>query len=182
MGKIVTVTAAADKPVTLESAKIQCRILDDDSHDAQIFDLITAATEEWETETRQVLVTRTLRYDLDGFCSRDIVLPVYPVTAITSIKYDDESDVEQTLSASEYWTSLAGMEPVVRAVDYWPGTYPDKPGRARITFTAGYATYEIPESAKQAILVRVYDLWNTPGATDTGLMPSLVNKHRRYGL
>jgi uncharacterized phiE125 gp8 family phage protein len=189
MGTLITLTAAADFPVTLQAARSQCRLTDDDTtHDDLLLELIKTATNEVETVCNIALVERTVRYDMQGFAYRDLCLPVYPVKSITNIKYDDPDDAEQTVATADYWTYLEGMEPFARSIDYWPQTYANKPGSARVTFVAGYdSVEEIPADIKQAILVRVYDLWTNPGsivvgtiASDSGLFPSLADKYRRY--
>jgi hypothetical protein len=109
---------------------------------------------------------RTLRLDLDGFTGTDISLETYPVSAVASIKYDDSEDAtEQTVDTADYYTYLEGEDPMVRAVDFWPSTYYDKPGRVRITMTAGYSSREnIPEDFRQAILVQIFTMWNDSGS------------------
>lgn len=157
--------------------------------------LIAASTAEFEGFINAPLVQRTVRLELDGFPCDEIDLQCYPVSSITSIKYDDENNTEQTLATSEYYTRLSGSYPTVTPVNYWPCTMYGKPASVRILMVAGYAPSStspinyganVPEDIKQAILVRLYDFWNQPGDQVQGLTTSLkmveciANKYRRY--
>jgi len=149
--------------------------------------LIASATEEFERMTGTQIVERTVCLYLNGFESFDIDLQACPVSAITHIKYDDENNAEQTLSASDYYTSLYGACPYVRPVDYWPTTYYNKPDSVRITMTAGYELLSVPEDIRQALKLMVYDGWNNPGDQVSGLtvtsinaIQAIANRHRKY--
>lgn len=197
MGVLVTTTAPAGYPVTTADARLQCRLGSDTSYDALLLRLIAAATADFEGRIGAHLVQRTVRLEMDAFPDDEIDLLTYPVTAITSIKYDDSANTEQTLVANtDYYTSLSGSCPTVWPVTAWPATYPNKPAAVRIVMTTGYAhgsaspiVYgtNIPEDIKQAILVAVYDMWNNPGDQVVGpslssmkVVQSVADKYRRY--
>lgn len=180
--RLVETVGPTQWPVTVAEARLQCALGDDTTHDTLLDQLIRSVTREVEARTGSKLVSRTMRLDLDGFPSRDIDLGTYPVQSVTSVKYDDDDNAEQTVSASDYYTNLVGMTPSLRAVDYWPSTYLDKLNRVRITFVAGYANVEdIPDDLKQAILAKVYqDFYNRDGSGK--LNPYLVDPHRRISV
>ena len=159
--KTITVTAATDYPVSIADAREQCAILDDDSHDVLLSRLIRSATKTVEAELEAVLMTQTLRVEFDGFPSGDLVIPVYPVQSITSVAYDDENDVEQTLvDGTDYWSTIEGQAPRLVAIESWPATKARKPGSVRITITAGYADQAaVPEDIRHAILIKVAELF-----------------------
>jgi uncharacterized phiE125 gp8 family phage protein len=166
---------------------MQCRLGDDASFDATLVRYIAAATSEIEQHTGLILAERTMLLRLDGFPAYDIDLQTYPVQSITSIKYDDSGNVETTLAATEYFTQLSGPTPFVRPVSAWPSTYLDKPASVRITMIVGYPEIDqIPEDLKQAVLFRVFDLWDQPGSAistqivNSRVVETITNKYRRY--
>jgi len=161
---LVQVTAPVATPVTIQDAREQCSLFDDSTHDSLLVRLIKTATREAEVYLDSILMARTMRLDLDGFPGRDVDLRTYPIESITSVKYDDADNAEQTVPGSDYYTSLNGLSPKLRAVTSWPSTYPGKLSRVRITFEAGYADSDsVPDDIKHAILVRVYELWRERG-------------------
>jgi len=121
----------------------------------------------------------TLRYNLDGFTSTDIALPTYPVTSVSSIKYDDSDNAEQTVSTDDYYSNLGGVVPLVRAVEYWPVTMWNKPASVRVEFVAGYAnTDEIPDDLRHQILLRVSQMFTSDAGDDTD--GHLAKPYRRF--
>ena len=192
MGTLQTAVASPDlgviTAISIEEARQQCRLYGETSHDADLLRLIDVVSAQFEQHTGIVLMNTTYVLTLDGFCDRDIDLQVYPVSAITSIVYDNELNVATTMSASDYYASLGGMTPYVRAVNYyWPTTYANKPGSVRITMQAGYASPDaVPANIKQALLVQLYDMWNNPGDQITGTIVAspgaynaIADKYRR---
>lgn len=196
MGTLITTVAPSGLPVTMAEARTQCRLYSDTSHDTTLQRLIESATEEFERMTGMHLAQRTAVLYLDGFETLEIDLQVTPVQSITHVKYDDASNVEQTLAVStEYYASLHGPCPYIRPVSLWPTTYANKPDSVRVTMTTGYAPggsptvygHNVPEDIRQAILLMVYDGWNNPGDVVTGVpvtstkaVQSIANRYRRY--
>lgn len=195
MGILVTTVAPLGQPVTLAEARTQCRLGSDTSHDTELTRLIESATEEVERQTGLLLAERTCVLYLNGFEAAEIDLLASPVQSITSIKYDDENDAEQTLATADYYSSLIGKYAYIRPVDYWPSTYYNKPNSVRVTMTAGYAPggspinygTNVPEDLREAILILVYDRWNNPGDVVTGVttatnkaFETITARHRRY--
>lgn len=146
------VTAPASEPITTAEAKAHCRV-DVSTDDTLIGSLIQAAREWAEGFANLKIVSQTWDYTLDAFPAC-IDLPFGPVSSITSVKYYDTANVQQTLSSSAYDYNLA--ESVVRilpAYGYtWPSTY-DRAGSVVVRFVVGYST--IPERIKAAIKLHV---------------------------
>ena len=172
---LVNLTLQSSGPVTLAEAKEQCRIVASDStHDPLLARLINDATRSIETLTGARLDSQTVRLDLDGFPSGKVDLGVYPVNSITSVKYDDGDNVEQTLVlGTDYWESLGGMYPFICPVDYWPATMYGKPACVRITLSAGYfagspVTAACPDDLRHAVLMRVKEYFDNSGESVTG--------------
>lgn len=180
MSIVVTVPPTAT-PVTLEEAKEQCRLAADDNTQNTLIDrLLRTAVSDIEGATGALLSTQTVRLDLDGFPDGDIDLTTYPVASITSVKYDDANNVEQTMVAgTDYWSSLNGLYPKLSPVDPWPMTYYGKPNAVRITMVVGYSG-AAPESLRHAILLRVEELFT--GEDMSSAINALVFRHRRLKL
>src|SRR4051794_11419297 len=93
------VTPVEIEPVSLAEARLQCKVDDDDdSHDAALTSLITAARENAEHHTGRALAVQTLEMALDAFpACGGFGLPMLPVASVASIKYTDAAGAEQTL-------------------------------------------------------------------------------------
>lgn len=177
MPLIVTVPPT-ETPVTLEDAKEQCRITaGDDTQNTLIDRLLQTAVSDIEGATGALLSAQTVRLDMDGFPCGDIDLTTYPVASITSVKYDDSSNVERTLVANtDYWVSLGGRYPKIVPVNPWPSTYDGKPNTVRITMVCGY-TADTPSDLCHAILLRVEGLFT--GEDTSMAVNALMFRHRR---
>jgi uncharacterized phiE125 gp8 family phage protein len=162
-------TAPTAEPVSLDEAKAQCAI-DSEDFDGQLTLLIQAAREMVEADTDLRLMTQTLTLRLDQF-PREIVIPVAPVTAVSSITYVDEAGSTQTLSASVYRTDIYSRPARITLASSQSWPVPDlRPNAVVVTITAGYASAAlVPAVAKQAILLLVADWWKN---RETMPMPS----------
>lgn len=93
------VMAPSIEPVSLAEAKAHLRVEVNDEN-SLIQTLITAARQYVETATRRALLQQTWDDKLDAFPCGAIVLPLSPVTSVTSITYLDTAGVSQTWSSS----------------------------------------------------------------------------------
>lgn len=151
-------TAPALEPVTAAEAKLWARITTS-SDDAIITSLITAARMLCENITKKAFITTSLYLWLDEFPSDGIIeIPRPPLQSVTSVKYQDTSNVQQTLSASYYGVITASeYGKIQRAYNVsWPATL-SYPGSVLIEYKAGYgdAASTVPEIIKTAIKVLV---------------------------
>jgi uncharacterized phiE125 gp8 family phage protein len=168
------ITAPASYPVTLDEAKAHCRV-DSVEDDTLIDGLIAAATDHIELYTGRAIMSQTWELVLDQF-SDAIMLPKGPVTAITSVKYYDTAEAEQTVSVVNYaLDSASDPQWLVKASDYtWP-TVSDGVNNVIVRFVAGYST--VPPSIRAAALLLIgqwYD--NRAAVTEKPLiaMPNAV--------
>lgn len=161
---LTLVTAADGEPITLEQAKAQLR-LDTDDDDAYVLDLIAAAREHVEGQTRRALKQQTFDYAIDGGWPLVdglpmIQLPINPVVSVTSISYQDASGTspEPTLAAADYavTTRNNGSYIVPGYNVTWPSVR-DVPDAITVRFVAGYTT--IPAALKHAIKLLVAHLY-----------------------
>ncbi len=150
-------------PVSVADARTHLRIHSSvTSEDARIERLIKAATSWVQQWTCRRLVTQSITELLDAF-PRDnfLCLHVYPINSLV-IKYDDPSDVEQTLSGSGYWTHMKRLPPGVEVKNSWPATML-KAGAVRIECEVGQAVEDVPADLKEAVLHIVEHLYENPG-------------------
>ena len=96
------ITEPASEPVTLAEAKLHLRV-DTVDDDARITELITTARQQAELILKRSLLPQTWEKTLDAFPSSDIELLYPSVIAIESIKYQDLSNTQITLSAANYY-------------------------------------------------------------------------------
>lgn len=136
---LTLVTPPATEPITLADAKLHLRE-DNAGQDALITTLITAAREYVEQRTTRALVTQTWdvyygKFPRDGV----MFLPKAPLASVTTVKYRDGSNVEQTLAATDYDTDTSALPGRVSLVANrtWPTTYV-RPQAVTVRIVAGY--------------------------------------------
>lgn len=105
---------------------------------------------------------QTLELRRDDFCG-DIDLECPPLTSITSVKYLDGDNVEQTLSTDVYTTINNTL--VLKPSQSWPSTY-DVAEAVRIRYAAGYET--VPAPLLVAVRMMVADLARNRESTAYG--------------
>jgi len=155
-GKLVLKTGPASTPITLAEAKSFLRIDSDyDDDDNYITSLINVATGVVEEFTRRRLITQTFNIFHDEFPPY-IDLQVGDVASVTHIKYYDESNVLQTLAASNYDVDTK-IRPgrIYQSEDGdFPNTF-DRPNAVEVEFIVGGAASDIPAPIIQAIYIIV---------------------------
>lgn len=155
MSGLTLVTGATIQHVALDEVKDHARI-EDVAEESYVFSLIYAAIEKFEHDTGRKLITQTWDYVLDTFPDSDtIYLPYSPLQSVTSVKYQDSDDAEQTLS-SDYYTvdtdSMVGRI-VLDADQTWPTINDDCVNEVVIRFVCGYGDNwdDVPDAARHAI-------------------------------
>lgn len=155
MTGLALITPAAIRPVTASEAKLFCRV-DHAAEDALFDTWIKARTLQVEEYLHRALIDQTWELALDSFTCDEFEIPLPPLISVTSIKYDDESATEQTLSSSAYQVLTTGDRGRIRVVsgESWPATMHGKMGSVRIRFRAGYGTTagSVPEPIIETIL------------------------------
>jgi uncharacterized phiE125 gp8 family phage protein len=193
MYRPVLVTPPSIKPITSTEAKAWLDVTYTDK-DTPITGLIAAATahlDGWAGILGRCLCEQTWRQDFDRF-SRCLRIPLAPVISITSVKYDDAEDVEQTVSSADYSLQNDELGPFVRFLDTYtyPTIYEERPA-VRVTYLAGYPTvtgaWTGPDDVKHAIALLIRHWFDNPSAVTVGVtaqtMPMAVDailaKYRR---
>ena len=167
--------APSVEPVTTTAQKTWMRV-DSSDEDALIGSLAAAARSYVEMATSRQCITATWILKLDNFPAGDIVLDIFPLQSITSIKYYDNNDEQQTWSSSLYDEDTA-MEPGrVRPASgqAYPSDVRGHTDDIEITFGAGHgdAASDVPDGIKAAINILAANWFeNRESNTPIGLTP-----------
>lgn len=135
--------------ITLAEAKTHLRILAaTHPDDTYITGLITAAREWAEEYIERAIGTQTLEIALDVFPAAFKLVPA--VQSVTSVKYLDVNNVEQTVTSTDYlvdnYSNPAWIVPAYGKT--WPETYCIA-NAVKVRFVAGY---DVGNPCPQAII------------------------------
>lgn len=163
------------EPVTLDQAKIQCRIdLEETAEDDYITALITVAREWTEEWTKRSLVEQTWLAGYTCWPCDGIFQLARPFTmTVESIKYRDVDDAEQTINVANYVEELNSVpgEVKLKCAYSRPTLSRDRIYPIQIEFTAGYGdtAADVPLKISQAILIMVHHWYDNrlPAVTGT---------------
>ena len=159
--KIVQQTSPAGLPVSLAMAKLHLKIEDGVTDDDELIaNLIKAVTSYVEQYTNRYLLTRTFTAFLDSVPTDGVIeIHRYPVTAISSVKYINTSDVLTTMSASDYTTDIQDCPARVSIIST-PSVSSTAFNAIQVNFTAGHTDAMAQEKGViQAMLVMIADLY-----------------------
>lgn len=154
------------KAVSLGEAKAQLRITGT-TDDTLINRYIDVATAWAEAYTNRKFLTATCTDYLDDWPK--IIRPKWsPLLTVSSLKYYDTNNVEQTWGASNYQVEIdtePGRIAPVTNVD-WPELY-DMMNPITLTYTAGYGTEasDVPQHYRNGILMLVGHLYENREAS-----------------
>lgn len=144
------VGTAADPPETAEQTLINR--------------LLKAATNHAENYLNRALITQTWYYYLDDLYL-EFEIPKSKIASITSIKYYDEDNEQQTLDSAYYDVDLIS-EParIIEAHNYiYPSVY-DKQNAVEVEFICGYGDADdVPDEIKAGMLLYVTHLYEHRG-------------------
>ena len=155
------ITAPTVEPVTLAQAAAHVR-QDSSADDAILTVLITAARMSIEKQYGLYLCTQTVDvyYPSFGNCDR---LKVYrgPLASVTSVKYTDSADTENTFASTSYDVDIRRGEIVLKYAASWPTATmrPSDPVVIRGVFGYGAAA-AVPSNITQALLLRLGHLYS----------------------
>lgn len=190
----VRTVAPSATPVSLSEVKAHCRVDDSDS-DTVLTALLNAAVDHLDGYSGilgRCMVEQSWRIDLADWPAGGLIrLPFPDVSAISSIKYYDEDNAEQTVDGANYQRVQDALGSVVRLVDDFdaPAVYDDRLDAVQVTFVAGFGNAAaVPAPLKVAIMLLVSH-WNenreAVGAGGFDEMPfgtkALVAPYRRVG-
>ncbi|WP_368911603.1 head-tail connector protein [Taklimakanibacter deserti] len=197
MLKPVLVTPpAADKPlVSLADAKKHLRVdhVDDDGYIEGVIAAATAWLDGYSGVLGRALIDQTWRLNMDCWPACRIRLPLAPVSAITSIKYYDGADAQQTLSATNYSLVEDALSPAAQwAFNASLPALHERPDAIEVLFVAGYGATasDVPRAIRHAALMLIAHLYEnretvlvgTNAQTLPFAVDALIAPFRRVGL
>jgi len=147
-------TDATCEPVTLDDLRAQIRSVTIEE-DTLLSAYLSAARAAVENELGRKLITQVFDVYFDRFADI-LLLPFGPLASagVTSVKYQDSNNVQQTASSALYETGEWCRRPLVRLKynQVWPSTI----GHAddvviRATFGYGATALAVPSPIRQAI-------------------------------
>lgn len=146
------------EPITMDEAKRQARITDDNSN-ALLLSYIQTAREAAEDWLGRGIPTQTWKVTLEWFANVMPLPMAAPLQSVTSVKYYDTDGVQQTLATSYYDTDTVSRPGAVtlKPNQAWPTVQSGRyNGRVEIVYVVGWTTQAlIPESIKQGIRMYV---------------------------
>jgi len=154
--------APASEPVSLDEAKLHLRV-DGTDDDAWITRAIKAARMWCETRACAAFVTQTAELALERFPTAPdreapaIVVPLPPLSTVTSVQYYDAQGVLQTLDASKYQVDAVSQPGRILPAPgtSWPATQSGRIDAVKVTFVCGVASDQVDPRVPQAILMLV---------------------------
>jgi uncharacterized phiE125 gp8 family phage protein len=163
MFKLIT---GPDELITVDDVAEFIRAEFSESEENLIETLITAARQMCEDYLFRKIGVQTVELRNKGFPVNNapISLPA-PLISVTSIKYLDGDNIEQTLDSSEYVVS--DSEPgLITPVNSWPETS-DAGDSLRVVFVVGYSdpgespmqSEALPKTIKIAMLMQIADMY-----------------------
>ncbi|WP_242221199.1 head-tail connector protein [Shinella zoogloeoides] len=177
---MMTALSLAEAPapaVTLADAKAFLHVWHSDD-DALITNLIAAATDKLDGADGMLgrcIGRQKWKAAFDCFPFGVLKLPLPPLHAVTSIKYQDIVGSEQTLDPAAYRVSGIGGNGVIEPVGQWPHTYHCR-AAVDVEFEAGYDP--VPASIKHLILGLAFYWYENRG---TAANSNLVGHDAPFG-
>ncbi|MGM4911442.1 head-tail connector protein [Rhizobium sp. 768_B6_N1_8] len=164
--RLVRTVEPTEPVVSLAEAKRHLRVLhDDDDTDIELFVAAASAAIEGPNGIGIALSPQTWRLSLDHFPC-EIVVPLGPVTEVTSVAYQDANGDTATVSGLRFDLDESPLRIWPARDTAWPETYCE-PGAVKITFACGYE--KLPADLRAAILLLVGHFYEHREAVTTDL-------------
>jgi len=174
------ITGPATEPISTTEAKLHLKIeTTDTTEDALLAILIKAAREICEEYTRRTLISQTWELQFDSFSESEYMLEKTPVSSITSVKYYDQSGMEQTVANTVYELNQA-TEPnklILKSGQIWPSVR-GHTNDCKIRFVAGYTA--VPGALKAAMLLIIGHLYENREDVIVGRISNDMPKGSEY--
>lgn len=195
--KPVRTIAPAAELVTLLEVKQHCRVeLLSPDDDAVLTSLIAAATawiDGYSGVLGRALINQTWKLNLSCWPACKIRLPLAPVSTITSIKYYDTTNLQQTLDMANYSLQEDALSPMAAWIkDASLASLFERPDAIEVLFVAGYgaAASNVPEAIRTAAKMLVATWFENREATIVGTnaqaipfaVDALLGSFRRGGV
>lgn len=156
-------------PVSLLDLKSQLRIEHSDQ-DQMLVQKIKAAVGDVEEYINAPIIYRSMTLTLDEFPDSIELLPS-PVSSVTSLKYYDADNVQQTMDSADYELSRGYLTFSIDPADgvSWPSIATRK-NAVEVIFVAGYGALavEVPTPLIEAVTLRAATRYNVPEEAGLG--------------
>lgn len=159
-------TATTTFALSRAEAKLHLNILDT-SFDDLIDDYLGAAHDMLWREAGISAGDQTLVAYMKAW--KDVEIPFERVSSITSIKYYDENNSQQTLSSANY-SLYNNQHPTLIDIDSSPSLY-DREDAIEIKIVTGYTV--VPEAVKQVLRMMVADMFENRQSDHKGAVAQL---------
>ena len=158
------VATTGDPPLTTAVAKAHLNVVHDEDN-ALIAALASAAVAEFEAVTGMKLRSETREATFDRFPGSSagcLTLPNRPVTSVSSVKYFDTANVEQTLVAdTDYQVTLGFQAKVLVGPDKaWPSVKAGKAEPVAVRYVVGGT---VPDDVLGALKLMVGERYENRG-------------------
>lgn len=181
-----TITALDTVPmISLEDCRKHLRITPDQGSPAYhedddlVLGFLAAAREYVEGYTGLALTPRTVELLLDKFPVSEILLPLAPLVSVTSVKYLDGDNVEQTVLSTDYTIDKSqrpGWLYVASGIASWPSAL-SVVNAVSIRYVVGFSLYSdgvqthpLPKTLRVSVLLVLGHLYeNREQSTEASL-------------
>lgn len=183
MSAVLTVPPVLEPWTTAEVKAAPALRIDSDVDDVAVAGQIVSARQETEEHTGRALITQTWRLPLAAWPALDYIeLPRSPLISVTSVTYYDTDDTSAVLAAANY-TVVTDSEPGRITLDFgesWPATTLRPADAIQIVFVAGYGvnSSDVPQPIRQAIILKIRQLYEGPDKLVEMAIDSLLNNYR----
>jgi uncharacterized phiE125 gp8 family phage protein len=153
----VLVTPPADTPVSVNDVKEALNITGEDGEIERMIGVAVSYLDAWHGALGgRCLISQVWRQDFDSF-SRNLRIPMVPVTEIVAVDYDDEAGGSQSVNLSNVTllTDQLGALVRFRSGFEYPNLSPDKPA-VHVQFRVGYSDADaVPAVLRHAVIMLV---------------------------
>lgn len=175
--RVLRRTIAPASLVTVQEVKSHSRI-DGDNDDAYIASLAKAAQDALDGPsgmTGRALMTQTWKLTLGLMSGKSrLAIPVAPFQAVTTLKYYDADNVQQTADLADYIVFGDDDRAYVEPNTAWPAMY-DRPDALELVFVAGYGNRDaVPQSIVQACFLLIAHWYEHREAVTVGAVATEV--------
>lgn len=153
----IEITGTPDLDAVISVANLKSHLRVDHSDEDSLIELYRDAAIAWvEDYCNTRLGDVTAVWHLPGFVTAQA--PVAPVSAISSVTYEDQGGTTQTLDASYYWFDIK-RKPMRITFENYPQVYEDSFLPVHVNLTLGYAEASIPKPLVHAVRLMVAQLY-----------------------
>jgi len=173
------------KFITLNEAKMACKLVDEEKYDGWLDTLIkgyTASIQQWLH--RDIISDTYTEYHDIKYKQVAIFLKQYPVTSIAGATSHGTAVVEGTDYNSYYDKGMLRKKPTdnIDVINYIKDYWYEGDKEFEITYTAGYASTAIPDAIKLATMKLVRRDFYDSGVDDIRTRKAGEDYYTRYDL